>query len=169
MPLWQFFHPPTAFSTAAEKQAVVDDVTRMYTGIGLPAFYVVVQFFPLDVSGSGGNFFVGGQPATNFVRIVIHHLAFQSQGSVAAHTRIASNVDGVVQPHLEARGFDWEYHVSESPPTMWKINGYVPPVMGNPAVTTWAKENKPSAYEGDGRSKTEEGGEAKASKDETRL
>ncbi|KAL1896143.1 hypothetical protein Sste5346_004885 [Sporothrix stenoceras] len=154
MPLWQFFYPPTAFSTAAEKQAVVDDVTALYTAWGLPAFYVVVQFLPLEVADGASNFFVGGKTATNFVRVIVHHLAFQSQGSLAAHTRISSGVDAVLKPHIEDKGFDWEYHVSESPPTMWKINGYVPPVVGNAAVATWAKEGKPSAYEGDGRPKS---------------
>jgi hypothetical protein len=153
MPLWQFFHPPGAFSTAEEKQAVVDDVTRLYTAWDLPAFYVVVQFLPLDVADGRANFFVGGKAATNFVRVIVHHLAFQSQGSVAAHTQIANGVDKVLKPHVEDKGFDWEYHVSESPPTMWKINGSVPPVTGNAALATWARENKPSAYEGDGRTK----------------
>lgn len=154
MPLWQIFHPPAAFSTADEKQALVKDVTQNYTGLGLPAFYVVVQFHPLDPATS--DFFVGGEPATNFVRVVIHHLAFQSQGSVAAHTQIAASIDAVLKPHLADKGLDWEYHVSESPPTMWKINGYVPPVMGNPAVSQWVADNKPSAYEGDGRVKAKE-------------
>ncbi|CAK7221396.1 hypothetical protein SCUCBS95973_004483 [Sporothrix curviconia] len=155
MPLWQFYHPLTAFSTAHEKQSLVDDITKMYTNWGLPAFYVVVQFLPMDTSPDTAAFFVGGSSsrAANFVRVVVHHLAFQSQGSVAAHQRIASGIDAVLQPHVAAKGFDWEYHVSESPPTMWKINGYVPPVAGNAAVATWAKEDRPSAYEGDGRPK----------------
>lgn len=167
MPLWQFFHPPTAFSTAQEKQAVVDDITRLYTGWGLPAFYVVVQFFPLDVAGGTANFFIGGTPATNFVRVIVHHLAFQSQGSLAAHKHIANGVDKILKPYLEDKGLDCEYHVSESPPTMWKINGYVPPVMGDAAVATWVKDNKPSPYEGDGRTKTD--GEKEALKEETKL
>ncbi|CAK7265241.1 hypothetical protein SEPCBS57363_001487 [Sporothrix epigloea] len=159
MPLWQFYHPPTAFTTAQEKQSLVDDVTKMYTGWGLPAFYVVVQFLPMSTGSSGdddresANFFVGGSSAraANFIRVLVHHLAFQSQGSVAAHQRIASSIDAVLEPHVAAKGFDWEYHVSESPPTMWKINGFVPPVMGNAAVEIWAKDDKPSAYDGDGR------------------
>ncbi|CAK7201470.1 hypothetical protein SEUCBS139899_004174 [Sporothrix eucalyptigena] len=155
MPLWQFFHPPTAFATAADKQSLVDDITTMYTNWGLPAFYVVVQFLPMDTAEGSSNFFVGRKTATNFVRVIVHHLAFQSQGSLAAHQRISTGIDSVLHPHIEAKGFDWEYHVSESPPTMWKINGYVPPVMSNAAVATWAKENKPSPYEGDGRAKKE--------------
>ena len=178
MPLWQFYHPPAAFATAEEKQSLVDDVTRLYTGWGLPAFYVVVQFLPVAAddsspssssssspppsTSSSPTVFVGGSRtrAARFVRVVIHHLAFQSQGSIAAHQRITRSIDAVLQPHVADRGWDWEYHVSESPPTMWKINGYVPPVLGGgdgdededgAAVATWAREDRPSAYPGDGR------------------
>ncbi|CAK7271391.1 hypothetical protein SEPCBS119000_004579 [Sporothrix epigloea] len=156
----EFYHPPTAFATAQERQRLVDDVTKLYTDWDLPAFYVVVQFLPMitgvssDDTSPVANFFVGGSSAraANFVRVVVHHLAFQSQGNVASHQRITSSIDAMLQPHVEAKGFDWEYHVSESPPTLWKINGLVPPVRGNAAVETWSRENKPSPYDGDGRS-----------------
>ncbi|EPE08948.1 hypothetical protein F503_04535 [Ophiostoma piceae UAMH 11346] len=157
MPLWQFFHPPSAFKTAEEKQAVVKDVTNLYTSWGLPAFYVVVQFFPLTVDANNANAFVGGEPATNFVRIIVHHLAFQSMGNLAAHKRISSNIDTILKPHVADKGLDWEYHVAESPPTMWKINGLVPPVMGNPAVKIWAADNRPSPYDEDAVGKELEG------------
>jgi len=70
MPLHRIYHPPTAFSSA-DKQALSERITKIYTDRGLPAFYVVVLFIPIEKD----SFFVGGKSTDNFIRIVAQHLA----------------------------------------------------------------------------------------------
>jgi len=72
MPLHRIFHPPSAFSSA-DKQALSERITTLYTDVGLPAFYVVVLFTPIEKD----SFYVGGKSTDKFVRIVVQHLARQ--------------------------------------------------------------------------------------------
>ncbi|KAK1833566.1 putative oxalocrotonate tautomerase [Podospora conica] len=123
MPLWLIYHPEGTFSTSSSKQSLVDDVTSFYTSSGLPAFYVVVNFVPLPPS----NMFVGGKnpPASRpFVRFVIDHLAVH-QPSEKRMTFVAGKMAEMLLPHVE--GWDWEFHVDETPRALWRINGIVPP------------------------------------------
>ena len=73
MPLWQIYHPVGAFDSESSKQAFVDDITAFYTGLGLPPFYVITQFFLLQPS----DFYYGGKQNSKnpFVRIVVNHIA----------------------------------------------------------------------------------------------
>ena len=68
MPLWKFYHPEGAFS-AEDKQAIAGKITRIYRM--LPSFYVGVVFQPVPKD----SFFVGGEPADDFVRIWVDHIA----------------------------------------------------------------------------------------------
>ena len=70
MPLWRIFAHPDTFSPP-QRAAFAKDITDYYVDKGLPAFYVNVFFIPLEAE----NFFIGGTPRTNFVRISIEHIA----------------------------------------------------------------------------------------------
>jgi hypothetical protein len=82
MPLWIVYHPSTTFQTEEEKGAFSKDVTQIYTSVGLPAFYVVVNFIKLEE----GETWVGGEKRTAkpFVRkgpsiLVSHHTSEMHQ------------------------------------------------------------------------------------------
>ena len=70
MPLHRFYVPPGLY-TAEDKAKLSEAITAIY--VGIPRFYVVVIFIEVDKD----NFYVGGKPTDNFVRILIHHLARQ--------------------------------------------------------------------------------------------
>jgi len=78
MPLWVIYHPEGIFPTSSSKQFLANVITLLYTSIGLPAFYVVVNFVPLPP----GNIFMGGKnpPASRpFARFVVDHVAITSR------------------------------------------------------------------------------------------
>ncbi|OQV19459.1 hypothetical protein BV898_06450 [Hypsibius exemplaris] len=70
MPLHRIFHNPETFSPTA-KEGLASTITNIYTDRGLPPFYAVVLFLPLETD----LFFVGGKATDQFVRFVVQHLA----------------------------------------------------------------------------------------------
>ncbi|KAI5459142.1 putative oxalocrotonate tautomerase [Mariannaea sp. PMI_226] len=145
MPLWIVYHPPNTFDTHEAKEAFAGDVTNIYLRTGLPAFYVVVKFISVDPS----NVFVGGKLKTDkpFIRIVIDHIAFHSNDDTVMNKRTTAVVDAALKPHVADKGYDWEYHIDETPRGLWKINGFAPPPFKSEAEKQWVKDNKPSAWE----------------------
>lgn len=131
MPLWLVYHPQGTFTTAESKHALAADITSIYTGLGLPAFYVVVNFVPPAATDN----FVGGtnSPASKpFIRFVVDHISIHvADSDDATHmSRMASKVDEVLGPHVADKGYDWEFHMDETPRGMWMINGFIPPPCG---------------------------------------
>ncbi|KAJ5453724.1 uncharacterized protein N7458_004680 [Penicillium daleae] len=145
MPLWLVFHPPNTFDTQDAKQALANDITKIYTSAGLPAFYVTVQFILSPTSSC----FVGGKPETErpFIRISVDHIAVHSNNDTGMHARITARVDAALKPHLADKGYDWEYHIDETARGLWKINGLVPPPYKSEAEQLWASANKASVWE----------------------
>lgn len=87
MPLWVIYHTPTAFNASGAKRALVESITNYYVSkVGLPAFYVVVQFVEQDPETS---YFVGGQPASELpkphIRLSIEHIAAALPNQDAAY------------------------------------------------------------------------------------
>jgi hypothetical protein len=68
MPLWRIFSHPDTFSYE-QRKGIAAAVTKLY-GI-LPAFYVNVIFIDVDETAV----WIGGEPKSNFVRIVIEQIA----------------------------------------------------------------------------------------------
>jgi phenylpyruvate tautomerase PptA (4-oxalocrotonate tautomerase family) len=68
MPLWRIFAHPETFSHD-QRKGLAEAVTKLYKA--LPAFYVNVIF--IDVKEE--QVWVGGQAKSNFVRIVVEHIA----------------------------------------------------------------------------------------------
>ncbi|KAJ5614608.1 hypothetical protein N7528_008262 [Penicillium herquei] len=148
MPLWQIYHPAGTFEDNATKQAFAQDITKMYTELGLPSFYVVTHFYRMD----DNNVFIGGkanEPGnTPFVRIVITHIAIHIPDVDAMYLRTTSYLDQIIKPHVADKGYDFEYHVDETERRLWKINSLIPPQYKSEEEQLWVKENRAVPYEG---------------------
>lgn len=68
MPLWRIFSNAKTFSVE-QRAALSRDITALYSM--LPAFYVNVVF----INCGDEDVWIGGEPKTNFVRIVIEQVA----------------------------------------------------------------------------------------------
>lgn len=139
MPLWKFYHPPGAFS-AEDKQAISERITGVYRM--LPKFYVGVVFQEIPAD----SFYVGGEAASDFVRIWVDHIA-RSFRDEETKLRFLQAVDRLLSPYIAGRGLRWEMHVDETPFSLWSIQGLRPPLPDTEAEKRWVAENRPSAYE----------------------
>lgn len=119
MPLWQIYHPEPAFS-AADKRALALKVTALYQDF-LPRFYVNVFFQTLPP----GTAYLGGEPADDFVRVTIDHIA-RAMDNDAEQQQFLAACTRILQPYLAARGLRWELHVDETPFSLWTIEGLKP-------------------------------------------
>ncbi|NEW47953.1 tautomerase family protein [Nocardia cyriacigeorgica] len=140
MPLWHIYHPANTYSDQ-DKQDFANDITELYTSFGLPAFYVVVLFKETAES----DFYVGGKPATDTVRIVVEHLA-RHLDDPEMRKRSTDKLDSIMLPYTRARGLHWEFHTYESPRDLWKIAGQFPPPAGSDAEKAWARTNTPIPF-----------------------
>jgi phenylpyruvate tautomerase PptA (4-oxalocrotonate tautomerase family) len=141
MPLWKIYHPENAY-TLEDKQKFSESITSLYRI--LPKFYVgvVFQAIPKD------SFFIGGQPVDNFVRIWVDHIARTLPTPEAkAHWVKISNE--AIAPFVKDRGFDWEFHIDETPFDLWSIQGLKPPAPKSEAEKKWAADNRPTPYQAD--------------------
>jgi len=137
MPLWNIYHPVDAY-TVSDKQALAERITAIYAPF-MPKFYVTVIFQPVEAE----SFYIGGQTRNNFIRIWIDHIARDFPNEEAS-VRFINAVNKVLAPWVKDRGFDWEFHVDETPFSMWSIQGYFAPSEGTEDEARWIAENKPS-------------------------
>lgn len=140
MPLWKIYHPENAFS-ADDKRAIAEGATALYEAF-LPRFYVNVMFAPLPEL----TFYIGGEPAGDFVRVTIDHIA-QQMKDADMQVAFLNAVTKLLTPYVANRGLRWEMHIDETPFALWTIEGLRPPVPGTPASKTWQIENRPSPYQ----------------------
>jgi len=139
MPLWQIYHPENAF-TDEDKAAIAEQATALYQKF-LPRFYVNVMFVPLAAS----TFYIGGAPASDFVRVTIDHIAAQMKDA-EQQTAFLNAVTKLLSPYVADRGLRWEMHIDETPFALWTIQGLRPPAPGTPASKRWQSEDRPSPY-----------------------
>ncbi|CAD0115419.1 unnamed protein product [Aureobasidium uvarum] len=148
MPLWQIYHPPGVFEDADSKAALAADITKIYTSVGLPAFYVVVHFNTMQPT----NVYVGGESKASaskpFIRIVIKHIAIRLDNDTETYRKTAGMIDAALKPHVYDKDMMCEYHVEETERRLWKFDGMIPPEHMSEAHMVWVKENKPVEYEG---------------------
>ena len=144
MPVWDCHYPARGLSQQ-QRQTLANNITRIYTNLGLPPFYVQVRFHEAAPS----SFFVGGQDYSSTsssshkdAGIQIIHVA-RSFDSEESKTKFLHKVDQVLNPVFEGQGWDWEYWVMEGPRELWKINGIVPPPTGSETEKRWFEANKP--------------------------
>jgi len=87
---------------------------------------------------------VGGEPADDFVRSWVDHIARQSKDEeMKGQFWVA--VNKVLKPLISDRGLRWEMHVDED--TVQPVDHRGPPLPDTPAEQKWRAENKASAYE----------------------
>jgi hypothetical protein len=60
MPQWIVYHPSSTFQSEDDKRALSQDITKVYTSVGLPAIFVVVNFIKLEPA----DIWVGGEKRT---------------------------------------------------------------------------------------------------------
>ncbi len=135
MPLWKVYHPVGAY-TAQDKNAFAKRIVGLYPS--LPRFYVNVIFqeIPKD------SFYIGGEPVDNFIRLSIEHIARNIPPERRALWLDRTNE--TIAPFVRDRGFDWEFHIDETPFDLWSVQGYHPPPANSEDAKRWARENKPS-------------------------
>lgn len=146
MPLWLIFHPTDTFEDVASRQALAKDITKIYTDIGLPAFYAVINFITLPSQ----SMWVGGEQKTDkpFIRLVAEHIAVNLPNDDDAYKRTTRRLEEALKPHIADRGYDWEFHVDETERRLWQVNGMIPPQYKSEAEKLWAKENRAVPYDG---------------------
>ncbi|GKZ74338.1 hypothetical protein AnigIFM50267_011837 [Aspergillus niger] len=139
MPIWSFKYSQGALSEQ-DKLGLAKDITRLYTSVGLPAFFVNVQFFEMGPS----EMFVGGESRTNFVNLSIVHIArtFKTEYERWDFMR---QFDLILE-RFQKKGLDWEYFILDAMRQQWKINGMYPPLAGSEQEKEWAMLNRPVAH-----------------------
>ncbi|KAJ4357862.1 uncharacterized protein N0V89_002439 [Didymosphaeria variabile] len=166
MPLWIIYHPRSTFKSEDEKATLAKDITKIYTAVPLPAFYVNVLFVPLDAT----SIYVGGvaRPSSHtaangpgqdsnvpFIRVTIQNIArkisdlklIPQSRSDEVRDRFLKRVDEALKPHIADKGYDWEYSIEETSRDLWKIQGFVPPMPGSEAESEWAKNNRATEFD----------------------
>jgi hypothetical protein len=148
MPLWNIYHPPSAFQDSSAKQAFARDITTIYTSIGLPAFYVIVNFIPMAPS----SMYIGGNPNDSeskpFIRFSIDHIAVRLPDDDTEYERVVTKINEILKPHVADKGYGWEFHVNETERRLWSIDGFEPPPFGSEGEKMWAKENQAVEWKG---------------------
>ncbi|POS76333.1 hypothetical protein DHEL01_v205284 [Diaporthe helianthi] len=142
MPLWLIFHSEGTFEDVASKEALAADITKIYTSIGLPPFYVVTNFIKMPT----GSMLVGGRVITKekpFIRFAIEHIAVNLPNEDEVYKRTANAVDAALKPHVADKGYDWEFHIDETERRLWKINGMFPPAFQSEDERIWFEKNRP--------------------------
>ena len=135
MPLWKIYHPVDAFS-AEDKQRLSERITALYSR--LPKFYVGVVFQEVAPE----SFYIGGKPAEKFVRIWIDHIA-RTLPTPELRKWWIEQCDAALAPFIRDRGFDWEFHIDETPFELWSIQGIRPPTANSEDEKRWIAENRP--------------------------
>jgi len=102
MPLHRIYHPLSAFSST-DKAALSERITAIYTDRGLPAFYVVILFIPVESE----SFYVGGKSTDKFVRVVAQHLA-RHFPDIETKNKFMEQYENALAPSIKDKGYDWE-------------------------------------------------------------
>ncbi|PVH93890.1 hypothetical protein DM02DRAFT_540594 [Periconia macrospinosa] len=139
MPMWVIYHPPSTFTSDAEKSALAAAITEVYTAANLPKFFYVGGI-PRPSPHLASNE-PGGDTSVPFIRITIQNIARKIE-TENVRTRFLTRVDAALKPHIEDKGYDWEYSVLETSRDLWKVNGLVPPLPGTEGEELWKKENR---------------------------
>ena len=141
MPLWLIFHPDGTFEDDASKEALAADITKIYTSVGLPAFYVITNFIKMP----GNTMLVGGKRVSKdkpFIRLAIDHIAVTLPNEDETYKSMANSVDNALKPHVADKGYDWEFHINETERRLWKINGIFPPAFKSEGERIWREKNQ---------------------------
>ena len=80
------------------------------------------------------------------------HIARQLT-SEPAKTKFIARVEDAIAAFVKDRGFDWEFHIDETPFDLWRVQGIRPPRAGTEDEKRWIPKIDPRQehmIEGDG-------------------
>ncbi|PPJ56284.1 hypothetical protein CBER1_00741 [Cercospora berteroae] len=139
MPIWKIFHSPGIFEDATERHELAKSITDYYVVVGLPAYYVNVQFWPLPAD----RYFTGANPVSKTVFVEIIHIARRlDPTNKQMRTRMKNRMDKILKPYTIDRGIHLEYAIAEGAAELWRINGIDPPESFGPDEKEQAAHNK---------------------------
>ncbi|KEP47484.1 4-oxalocrotonate tautomerase [Rhizoctonia solani 123E] len=142
MPMHRIYTASGLYSPT-EKKALAEAITKIYQGLGLPAFYVVVLFIDLPED----SFYIGGETNTNFVRFNIQHIA-RALPDKETKLGFMKVYEAAVKPFTADKGVDWEVNIDEADPLTWNENGMSPPAPDSEGERLWIRLNKAVPFEG---------------------
>ncbi|KAM0264258.1 hypothetical protein ACHAQJ_000747 [Trichoderma viride] len=146
MPHWLIYHPPNTYTDDESRDALAEKITSFYVNVGMPAFYVVVNFIEVPYSG----FYIGakrrGPDDTPFIRLVATHIAHNYPPDDAIVRAAGNQFNDLLMPLFQANGYDWEFHITESDRRLWKVGGLTPPERHTDGERLWVKEERPVPY-----------------------
>jgi Putative oxalocrotonate tautomerase enzyme len=117
-------------------------LTRRYVEHGnMPKFYVNVLFHEIAAE----NVLIGGEPRSNFVRLVATHIA-RRLSTPESRSRWMQICEETIAPFVKDRGYDWEMHIDETPLELWRVQGLVPPPERSEAEKLWLAKSEPVPY-----------------------
>src|SRR3954447_3230338 len=92
--------------TAEDKHVLSQRITGLYRA--LPKFYVIVAFQEVAPE----SFYMGGEPAHNFVRIWVDHIARSfPPDAKKLKAKWMGWAEEALAPYIKDRGRDWEIHI----------------------------------------------------------
>jgi hypothetical protein len=144
MPLWDFTFTAGGLSVS-DRERLTKSITKMYTSVGMPAFYVQVRFTEtpansIYIAGKDYSSVKAGQ--SKYACIQIYHVA-RSLISDLAKRQFLNAVDRVLGRVFNDQDWEWEYWVTETPRDTWKINCLIPPPTGSETEKKWFDANHP--------------------------
>ena len=141
MPRWNF-QIIKGTLTRAEKDRIATQVTKLYTDLGFPAFFINVFFSENDE----GQFYSGGKTPAKAAWFGITHAA---RGFLDEEERLKfhAGIDEIVRPVFEPKGIKWEYNIYIYPGDNWRIDGMIPPIDRPDVLKQWVDEDRAVPYE----------------------
>ncbi|KAM0816959.1 putative Oxalocrotonate tautomerase [Seiridium cardinale] len=160
MPVWHILHSDDVFTDMRERASLVKDITALYTSGGLPPFYVNIFFHKLApgdfwtdsrYQGDLGEAFEGDVAGVKkrerpFVHFEVDQIAVHFTDEAWAR-QWCEKLNKALKPYTADKGYDWEYHIDETPRSLWRINGLVAPPWKSAVERKWFEENKPTSWE----------------------
>lgn len=146
MPHWLVYHPPSAYQDQESKDTLAKAITAFYTGVGMPAFYVVVQYIEVPFTSTYVGAETRGANDKPFIRLVATHIAHNYPNDDAVLRAAGETFNKLLTAQIKPLGYDWEFHIAETDRRLWKINEFTPPERRTEGEELWVKENKAVPY-----------------------
>jgi phenylpyruvate tautomerase PptA (4-oxalocrotonate tautomerase family) len=140
MPRWTV-HSLEGAITREQKDSIAEQVTNLYTKMGIPAFWVNVFFHTHTL----GGFYSGGKAQHNSVFFHIDHAA-RKWASEEERQMFLGSIDQIMRPVLGGCS-KWEFNVYWHNSDNWRINGMIPPMDRPEILKQWMETDDAIPYE----------------------